>query len=597
MKKTFISFFWAALAIAFLAAGCQKDTVTLKARFEHFNNGDKLHLTHLNSHWDSGDQININGTWYTMGDNGNISNVEVSSVYRAIFVDPACTLNVATTPSTVVIPASSQYTVDATTGEQKVFTPMYAYSENTTLGFKNMGAVLAINLSIPSESNRAELNIDKIEVTASNYYLWGTATIYDDDIDEPYIVCDGGTSATDQAAHRTLTLNFNNATVHLTRGGTSVPVYISIPPLVAANAQNYFTIKVYASLGGTRVSYERVQTNGSAGVIRRNQWADVPFALDLAHEDIISEGTLPDGIFDYNAQFSVSSTQKVYFSKGNLQYNIESITDGTPSGTWQFASSQYEIVGIDNITHLRDGEGLIDLFGWGTSGLAGNLPPTYYSSTTTEYATSSLVDNNVNNNVNADWGRNIIANGTIPSNASGHWRTLTIYEFRYLIGIDGDARNSRKVDGMTGHYYRNYNFDIVDYNGTIGLLIYPDATSDVTQPGSLQYKMHRDFTTDDANTTFVINMADYPGCVFLPASLQRQYNENDRINEYGIYAGILAYWSTTVNNSSSAYVLSVGRIEDVGNVTHRVYTTAGVAKYLGLPVRLVYDVPPQANSK
>jgi hypothetical protein len=78
MKKTFISFFWTALAIAFLAAGCQKDTVTLKARFEHFNNGDKLHLTHLNSHWDSGDQININGTWYTMGDNGNISLVSLN---------------------------------------------------------------------------------------------------------------------------------------------------------------------------------------------------------------------------------------------------------------------------------------------------------------------------------------------------------------------------------------------------------------------------------------------------------------------------------------------------------------------------------------
>ena len=585
MKKTFISFFWTALAIGFLAAGCQKDTVTLKARFEHFNNGDKLHLTHLNSHWDSGDQININGTWYTMGDNGNISNVEVSSVYRAIFVDPACTLNVATTPSTVVIPASSQYTVDATTGEQKVFTPMYAYSENTTLGFKNMGAVLAINLSIPSESNRAELNIDRIEVTASNYYLWGTATIYDDDIDEPYIVCDGGTSATDQAEHRTLTLNFNNATVHLTRGGAQVPVYISIPPLVAANAQNYFTIKVYASLGGTRVSYERVQTNGSAGVIRRNQWADVPFTLDHDLEVIISEGSLPDGIFDYNAQFSVSSTQKVYFSKGNLQYNIESITDGTPSGTWQFASTQYEIVGIDNLTHLQAGEGLIDLFGWGTSGLAGNRPPTYYSSTNTEYATSSLVDNNVN----ADWGRNIIANGTIPSNVSGHWRTLTSEEFKYLIGISGDARHSRKVDGMSGHYYRNYNFDIVDYNGTIGLLIYPDATSDVTQPGSLQYKMHRDFTTDDASTTFVINMADYPGCVFLPASLQRQSN-----NVYNINAGILAYWSTTASGTA-AFALAVLQSNNMG-ITHTAAVGA-TQRHLGLSVRLVYDVPSQANSK
>lgn len=581
MKKTFISFFWTALAIAFLAAGCQKDTVTLKARFEHFNNGDKLHLTHLNSHWDSGDQININGTWYTMGDNGNISNVEVSSVYRAIFVDPACTLNVATTPSTVVIPASSQYTVDATTGEQKVFTPMYAYSENTTLGFKNMGAVLAINLSIPSESNRAELNIDKIEVTASNYYLWGTATIYDDDIDEPYIVCDGGTSATDQAAHRTLTLNFNNATVHLTRGGTSVPVYISIPPLVAANAQNHFTIKVYASLGGTRVSYERVQTNGSAGVIRRNQWADVPFTLDLAHEDIISEGTLPDGIFDYNAQFSVSANQKVYFSKGNLQYNIESITDGTPSGTWQFASTQYEIVGSDNTTHLQAGSGLIDLFGWGTSGLAGNRPPTYYSTNNADYANSNLTGGNVN----ADWGRNIITNGAIPSNATGHWRTLTYEEYIYLLGTIQSY--SRKVDGQNTHFGRNYNYDIVSYNNAIGLLIYPDATSDVTQPGSLQYKMHRDFTTDDASTTFVINMADYPGCVFLPASLQRHYNENDSNNEYGIYAGILAYWSATVNSTTKAFALAV-----LNNLTASV---GGAERNLGLSVRLVYDVPPTSK--
>ena len=269
-----------------------------------------------------------------------------------------------------------------------------------------------------------------------------------------------------------------------------------------------------------------------------------------------------------------------------------SITDGTPSGTWQFASTQYEIVGIDNITHLQAGSGLIDLFGWGTSGLAGNRPPTYYSTNPADYANGNLTGDNVN----ADWGRNIITNGAIPSNATGHWRTLTIYEFRYLIGISGDARNSRKVDGRSGHYYRNYNFDIVDYNGTIGLLIYPDATSDVTQPGSLQYKMHRDFTTDDANTTFVINMADYPGCVFLPASDQRSNNDT-----YYNYAGNLAYWSTTVNNSSSsssnAYVLSVGQSEDLGNVTHRVNTNAGVAKNLGLSVRLVYDVPPQANSK
>ncbi|MBO7316602.1 MAG: hypothetical protein J6U44_05520, partial [Paludibacteraceae bacterium] len=70
--------------------------------------------------------------------------------------------------------------------------------------------------------------------------------------------------------------------------------------------------------------------------------------------------------------FSVSSTQQVYFSSGNLQY-IQS------SDTWQFASCQWECVGTDNVTggevtsdaygYYREGTALadkVDLFGWST---------------------------------------------------------------------------------------------------------------------------------------------------------------------------------------------------------------------------------------
>ncbi|MBQ3676229.1 MAG: hypothetical protein II926_02525, partial [Bacteroidales bacterium] len=41
------------------------------------------------------------------------------------------------------------------------------------------------------------------------------------------------------------------------------------------------------------------------------------------------------------AAFSVSADKKVYFSKGNLQYQAS-------TGTWRFAENQYDIIGEDN---------------------------------------------------------------------------------------------------------------------------------------------------------------------------------------------------------------------------------------------------------
>ena len=94
--------------------------------------------------------------------------------------------------------------------------------------------------------------------------------------------------------------------------------------------------------------------------------------------------------------FSVSSSKKIAFSLGNLQYNAS-------TNKWRFAENQYDYIGEDNI-HISDTyAGWIDLFGWGT----GNNP-TLDTFDIVDYFYGSL------------WETNSI-NGDEPNT----WRTLT----------------------------------------------------------------------------------------------------------------------------------------------------------------------------
>ena len=56
------------------------------------------------------------------------------------------------------------------------------------------------------------------------------------------------------------------------------------------------------------------------------------------------------------AAFSVSADKKVYFSKGNLQYQAS-------TGTWRFAENQYDIIGEDNANISSTYSGWIDSSG------------------------------------------------------------------------------------------------------------------------------------------------------------------------------------------------------------------------------------------
>jgi hypothetical protein len=101
-------------------------------------------------------------------------------------------------------------------------------------------------------------------------------------------------------------------------------------------------------------------------------------------------------------EFSVSATQKVKFSQGNLQY------DGATK-SYKFAETQWTTVSsIKQFDKPKEADGgVIDRLAWGN-------PDTPY--TTAETFT--------------DWGQKPIING---GNEPGIWRTLTADEWEYLI--------------------------------------------------------------------------------------------------------------------------------------------------------------------
>ena len=136
--------------------------------------------------------------------------------------------------------------------------------------------------------------------------------------------------------------------------------------------------------------------------------------------------------------FSVSSSNQVYFSPGNLQY-----TQST--NIWSFAENQWDYIGTDNVTggsvsfdptfgDNKEGTALadkVDLFGWSTSA--------------TNFGVSTSKDDNDYSGSFVDWGIN-----KIGSDAPNTWRTLTDDEWEYLLNNRNNASSLRGVAQVNG---------------------------------------------------------------------------------------------------------------------------------------------------
>ena len=251
-----------------------------------------------------------------------------------------------------------------------------------------------------------------------------------------------------------------------------------------------------------------------------------------------------------NGKFSVSANKKVYFSQGNLQYRAS--TD-----KWQFATNQYDTIGIGNANIADDYDGWIDLFGWGSGG----------------NPTQNTKDNSLFNAF-TDWGTNPISNG---GNQADLWYTLTKDEWNYLLVERTDAAAL---------------FGTGAVNGVNGVILLPD---DWTLPEGAQFHNSTEYMeyntsmqkyTNANNNNFSKNTytpeqwtaLENAGAVFLPAAGVRVENTMYYVNLKG------EYWATEKYGTYSAYML----LWDKSTLSPR---SNGENRYSGLSVRLVMTAP------
>ena len=306
-----------------------------------------------------------------------------------------------------------------------------------------------------------------------------------------------------------VTITDGTNTYAITRSATDGPIYVAIRPTTSADitvtatdgTNNYtksLTGKTYAKGNGYPVSWRMTE---------------------------VVDPNLLSGIF------SVSSTKKVKFSKGNLRY---------ASGTWSFFDNQYDYY----TSYSADAW---DKFGWSTSAIT--------------YGMNTSTDNSTYSSNFKDWGATI---GT-------GWRTLTSAEWTYVFST---RTTGGTVFGTSSARYAHATIN-TDGTGVNGIILFPDgvdiASSEVTTAGTVNATSA--YATKCATAQWSALAAK--GCVFLPAAGYRTGSSVYFAGSYGLY------WSSSPNGTSSAYnvYFSSGDLNPAGSYSRN----------YGGSVRLVRD--------
>lgn len=307
--------------------------------------------------------------------------------------------------------------------------------------------------------------------------------------------------------------------------------------LTAGTGMGEFECRMMCLFGNTTY-YVRAFAANEAGMKYGNE---VTFTT-LPHPNTAPEGAIP-------SLFSISETQQVFFSQGNLQYQAS-------SNTWRFAEHQYDFVGgtwedwdgshetgnvyangvkCSNNNISSTYSGWIDLFGWATSGWNNNnhyYHPYDYENTgwavdgygygywDGEYACYSMTGDQAN----CDWGVfNAISNG---ENEAGRWRTLSQNEWDYVLQRRPDATYKRSRATV---------------NGQKGLVLLPDAW---ILPNGVEFVNNtNDYETNNYDLT-EWSLMENAGAVFFPQTGYR--GEDKNYNNGG-----MAYWSSSHFGGSS----------------------------------------------
>ena len=308
----------------------------------------------------------------------------------------------------------------------------------------------------------------------------------------------------------TIELPDYHRTYTITRSAAAGPIYV-----VLNQTDNTDAININATGGGK--TYTKIYTKA--------------YAASNFYQQGLLMTEKPDFL---SGVFSVSSTKKVKFSKGNLRY---------ASGTWSFFNNQYDYY----ISYSADAW---DHFGWSTSA--------------TTYGMNTSTDNSTYSGSFVDWG----SNSDLQTALGTGWFTLSNAEWQYLF----NTRSASTVGGTSKGRYAKANV-----NNVHGVILFPDT---YTHPDGVNAPTNVN-TTDASFDSNTYTIADWTkmesaGCVFLPNA---GYRDGSSLISLDIFGG---YWSATPHDKDANYAYYVyyyaGYVDPAYNANER---------RLGFSVRLV----------
>ena len=184
MKQQYFHLTILAALMAVFATSCQKEegTVTLGAEIKNsVYTNEKVYISDHTPCWHNGDQVNINGTTYSIvaasGSSAQIPEVTRHDTYRAIFpasIVNSNSTNISDNSSISVTLPSVQY-FQMVGNHQRVDVPMGAYmTSGSTLQFYNLCSVVRITVS---NSLNTDLSLSSIILHAVQARLSGAGTV------------------------------------------------------------------------------------------------------------------------------------------------------------------------------------------------------------------------------------------------------------------------------------------------------------------------------------------------------------------------------------------------------------------------------------
>ena len=453
-----------------------------------------------------------------------------------------------------------EYLTEISKDKQKISLPMVAFDKtgNHVIEFKNLTAALLLTIK---NNTGFPVKLEEVILSSNNCDLGGSQPIYFNNSADGWV---SYANSQNSSVKLSIFKNVSSQVKYEIPIGDSITVQVPLRCIETANIN--ILVRANSNLGAVKGFHGANQDSDDIfGVLNPNYEFRYsytpPTSLTLDRNKMIKASVTIKRAAESagrvtevdHGRFSISATETVHFSKGNLCYKATA-----PVGEkWHFAANQYDYIGAANNNIASDYNGDIDLFGWATSGhdngqtsyqpySSSSMSSTYFNRDTTWWNTSTNTPNSV------DWGYNL--NGTIGSYRIA-WRTLSRDEWHYLL-----TRNNS-----------NY-FGYGTVAGKHGVIFLPDdwvqpAFAPIMNPNNRE---HNNYTAEEWA------LMAKAGAIFLPYAGWRAGTTVYGVDERG------NYWTSTYDQNIKAINFQFGQ------------TNTFVSDYIkyGFSVRLVTRLYP-----